>query len=125
METTANLAASTADAAGIINTIGHLPQNGFFHVMFFMVTLFLCWYIWQEHKDREKTKNKREEQWVQHQDVHRLEQEKINDRFSNIDRNLDRLNLLIQTFDTRLSNIDKSCSELNGTLNTLMRMKQI
>jgi len=125
MNTTANLAASTADAAGIIQTIGNLPNNGFLHVIFFIITLFLCWYFYQEHKDRQKTKDKRDEQWLQHQEVHRLEQEKNNDRFNNIDRTLTKLDLMIKTFDERLSSIDKTCSELNGTLNTLMRMKQL
>jgi len=63
----------TGNTEGILAIIANASQTGFLHILIFMFVCALFWYLRQIAKDREKTRDKRDQEWINHLSLHSQE----------------------------------------------------
>jgi len=87
----------------IIETVANTSEMGFYHIVIFILILGSFWFIRHIVKDREKTKDKRDAEWVSHLALHAHEQKTISDRLDEFERNLsNQISMLLSFVQSHL-----------------------
>jgi len=142
MNTTANLAASTADAAGIINSLGSQTAQGIVQILLVVIVISIIVFGFMQYKDRKETKKRRDEWAEQHKNDHEHDKEKmeqwkdnhlqlhiqekdnLNERLKSYDSRLEGIQSTLKDFGKRLGDLTSSFSELSGQIKAYMEFQK-
>jgi len=114
----------TADATGILGVVAQASNQGFLHIMLFVLVMGIMAYIYLDRKERSKSKDKNEAWQDSHMELHNNMDKYYENQFKRIDENFVKMFDSLASFGKRLGDISDKVSELSGSFKTFISFEK-
>jgi len=117
----------TADVGNTLSVISQASPSGFLQILVFLLIAIIILWQYMEHRDRIKTKGRRDELWTHHMELHEANEKSVEKNLNSMSKTIDIISNKQDAagieFRKGINDIQVSIAVLKTTLELYSRSK--